>query len=90
MDTPISPEAEMFSADTLIRHPIGAFIAQCPDPCQPVAVEFECGQCCKKACNARIVGIASGFLSLAAFNPCPGIIIRLFCGGGVVDTEYAQ
>ena len=90
MDTPISQEAEMFSAEALSRHPIGVFMNQCPDPCQLVAVEFECGHCCKKACNARIAGIGGGFLSLAAFNPCSPIIIKLFCEGTVVDTEYAQ
>ena len=90
MDTPTSQEAEVFSAEALNRHPIGVFMSQCPDPCQLVAVEFECGKCCKKACNARIVGVGGGFLSLAAFNPCPGIVIKLFGEEGVIDTEYAQ
>jgi hypothetical protein len=90
MDTPTSQEAEMFSTEALNGHPIGVFMNQCPDPCQLVAVEFECGKCCKKACNARIVGIGGGFLSLAAFNPCPGIVIKLFGEEGVIDTEYAQ
>ncbi len=90
MDAPISEEAEMFSAEALNRHPIGLFVAQCPDPCQAVAVEFDCGECCKKACNARIAGIGGGFLSLAPFNPCSGIAVKLFGEEGLIDTECAQ
>lgn len=90
MDTPISEEAERFFNESLRNHPIGSFLGQCESACAlPVAVEFECGECCKIACGARILGICDGLLVLAAFCP-PGIAIEVLGECGVRTIHFAQ
>lgn len=90
VDAPFSKEAELFFEETLRDHPVGTFAAQCPCACGwPWAVEFKCGSCCKKACNARVVGICDGLLLLAPYDGCR-IAIKLFGEEGVIDTEYAK
>lgn len=90
MEAPFSKEAELLFEESLRDHAIGTFTAQCPGACGwPWAVEFKCGKCCKKACNARVVGICNGLLLLAPFDRC-GVVIKLFGEEGVIDTEYAR
>lgn len=90
MDTSFTEEADLFFKESLHNHSIGTFTAQCPIACGwPWAVAFKCGNCCKKACNVRIVGICDGLLLLAPFD-CSGIVIKLFGEDGVIDTECAK
>lgn len=50
-----------------------------------VAVEFECGSCCKKASNAKIADVIDGVLVLKAHED-ERIIVR----GGSLDKEFAK
>jgi hypothetical protein len=89
MENLLSGEAEAFFAQSLHSHPIGAFFRQCTNATiLPWAVEFKCGNCCKKASGARLVGICGGLLLLAPFNRS-GIVIELFGEEGVINTETA-
>ncbi|MGI6132774.1 MAG: hypothetical protein ACOYES_13045 [Bacillota bacterium] len=60
------------------------------DPCgRSVAVEFSCGDCSKKALNAKVKDICAGLLILTPFDS-RGIDIKVFCGGALVERETAQ
>ncbi|NLB72759.1 MAG: hypothetical protein GX795_01840 [Firmicutes bacterium] len=90
MEDLLSKEAEAFFAQSLHSHPIGAFLRQCTNLTRlPWAIEFKCGNCCKKASNVRIMGISGGLLLLAPFD-ISGIVIELFGEEGVIDTETAR
>lgn len=54
-----------------------------------VAVEFECGDCCKKASNARLIDVVDGVLVLAACDDAL-ILVRTFDEGKVVDKQLAK
>lgn len=85
-----SKEAEVLFAQSLHSHPIGPLFKQCTNATRlPWAIEFKCGNCCKKASNVRIMGISGGLLLLAPFD-LSGIIIELFGEQGVIDTETAR
>ncbi len=90
MEDLFSKEAEAFFAESLHKHPIGAFLRQCTNASRlPWAVEFKCGCCCKKARNVRIVGISGGLLLLAPFD-LSGIVVELFGEEGVINTENVR
>ncbi len=54
-----------------------------------IAVEFECDGCCKKALNARIVAIISGFLILVGFGGA-SIVVKTISGGQLVERELVR
>lgn len=56
---------------------------------QKVAVEFECGDCCKKASNAKIADVVDGVLVLVASDDTL-ILVRTFSDGKVVDKQLAK
>jgi hypothetical protein len=90
MENLLSKEAEAFFAQSLHSHPIGTLLRQCTNATTlPWAIEFKCGNCCKKASGARLVGICGGLLILAPFDPS-GIIVELFGEEGVINTETAR
>ena len=71
-------------------HPMAKILADHCDPCgRPIAVEFSCGDCSKKAFNAKVKDICAGLLILTLFD-AGGIVIKVFCGGCLVETETAQ
>lgn len=71
-------------------HPMARILADHCDPCgRPIAVEFSCGDCSKKALNAKVKDICAGLLILAPFD-AQGIDIKVFCGGALVERESAQ
>jgi len=90
MENLLSKEAEASFAQSLYSHPIGAFLRQCTNTSRvPWAVEFKCGNCCKKASNTRLIGISRGLLLLAPFD-LSGIVVELFGEAGVINTEIAR
>jgi hypothetical protein len=90
MENLLSKEAEALFAQSLHSHPIGPLFKQCTNATRlPWAIEFRCGNCCKKASNARLIGISGGLLILAPFD-LSGIIIELFGEEGVINTETAR
>ena len=90
MEELFSKEAEALFAQSLHSHPIGPLFKQCTTATSlPWAIEFKCGNCCKKASNVRIMGISGGLLLLAPFD-LSGIVIELFGEGGIIDTETAR
>jgi hypothetical protein len=71
-------------------HPMARILADHCDPCgRPIAVEFSCGDCFKKALNAKVKDICAGLLILTPFD-AGGIDIKVFCGGVLVERETAQ
>lgn len=90
MENLLSKEAEAFFAQSLHSYPIGAFFRQCSNATTlPWAIEFKCGNCCKKASNARLIGICGGLLVLVPFD-LSGVVIELFGEEGVINTETAR
>lgn len=90
MEKLLSEETEALFAQSLHNHPIEPLFKQCTNAARvPWAVQFKCGDCCKKASNTRLVGIAGGFLLLAPFGLC-GIVVELFGPTGVIDTQTAR
>jgi hypothetical protein len=90
MENLLSKEATAFFTQSLHSHAIGAFLRQCSNANRlPWAVEFKCGCCCKKASNARLIGISGGLLLLAPFD-LSGIVVELFGEEGVINTETAR
>ncbi|MCR4403493.1 MAG: hypothetical protein NUW12_12115 [Firmicutes bacterium] len=63
--------------------PIGDLESLC------LAVEFECGECCKKALNAKIRKIIDKFLVLVGCNDgC--IVVKTISGGQLVETQVVR
>jgi hypothetical protein len=90
MEDLLSKEAEALFAQSLHSHPIGPLFKQCTNLTRlPWAIEFKCGNCCKKASGARLVGISRGLLLLAPFD-LSGIVVELFGEEGVIDAETAR
>jgi hypothetical protein len=54
-----------------------------------IAVEFECGGCCKKATNGESIAVTEFFVIV---RPAVGehLEVRLFCDGKVADIQRAQ
>ncbi|MGI6684953.1 MAG: hypothetical protein ACOX47_05640 [Bacillota bacterium] len=55
----------------------------------PVAVEFECGNCCKKVLNVADVDINGNFITF--FPPEGGcLVLKVFSGGKLAETRILQ
>lgn len=73
-----------------VQHPILQQWRSCRDPDDfTVAVEFECGGCCRKAYNATIADVLDGVLILVA-GECDPIVVKVICPRECEEKEYAQ
>ncbi len=54
-----------------------------------IAIEFECGECCKKVLNGESIVVADCFVIL---RPAIGerLVIKLFSGGELVERQRAD
>lgn len=90
VDSSFSVEDQVFFKESLSGHPIGTFMSKCGNSCGcPWTVDYRCGCCCKRACNAKIVGICGGLLYLEPFD-CYPIAVKTFGEEGVIDTICAR
>ena len=54
-----------------------------------IAIQFECGECCKKVFYGESIAVIGCFIVL---RPAAGrrLKVKLFCGGRVADVQWTQ
>lgn len=55
-----------------------------------VDVEFECGECCKKAFGGNLALIGNGFILLSQTHPSKPILVKAFSAGKLVVKEFVS
>lgn len=53
-----------------------------------VDVEFECGECCKKAFGGNLALIGCNFILLSQTHPSKPILVKAFSAGKLVIKEF--
>lgn len=67
--------------------PLGAILGKIKK--ERIAVEFECGECCKKVINGASINIISGFLFLAPpLGEC--LFLKLFSAGKLAEKQILK
>jgi len=54
-----------------------------------IAIEFECGDCCKKVLNGQEISIVGNFIILKPDNK-EELMVKLFSGGALVERQTAE
>lgn len=57
---------------------------------QVVDVEFECGECCKKAFGGNLLLVGCDFILLTQVCPTEPILVKAFSAGNLVIKEFVS